>query len=143
MNVNQNDIGRRLASATHSVVRVLAAQVGLLALVGWFAFSRHGTGGIMTAGVAAMICFLPAAAALYLIALTTGTPNALSGTLASMILRTALPFFVTIFMVQAFKPLADMGLFGMVLINYLVVIAVESALAVRLIQTLAPSAVRP
>ena len=59
-----------------------------------------------------------------------------------MVLRTALPFFVTIFMVQANQPLADAGLFGMVLINYLVVLSVESAMAVRMIQVLSPSAVQ-
>lgn len=111
-------------------------------LIAWFAWSRYGWPGVSVAAVSVLVCLVPAIVALFCVALTAGTPNALSGTLLSMVLRTALPFFVTIFLVQAFKPLADMGLFGMVLVNYLVVLSVESALAVRMIQTLAPSAVR-
>ncbi len=74
--------------------------------------------------------------------MTAGTINALTGTLVSMVVRTAVPFFVTILLVQTVKPLADTGLFAMVLINYLAVLAVESVLAVRMIQTLAPPAVQ-
>lgn len=97
--------------------------------------------GVVAAGVASVVCVVSAAMALFCVALTAGTPNALTGTLLSMVLRTALPFFVAIFLVQSYRPLADTGLFGMVLINYLVVLSVESAAAVRMIQVLGPSAV--
>lgn len=142
MNGSQDDISRRIASGTRGAAAILAAQLCVFAFVGWYGHSQHGMTGVHAAAVACLVCFLPAAVALCCVALTAGTPNALTGTLLSMVLRTALPFFVTIFLVQAHKPLADAGLFGMVLINYLVVLTVESALAVRMIQTLAPTAVR-
>jgi len=124
------------------VLWILAAQFTIFVAIGSYAYSVYGNYGVAAAAIAALVCFIPASMALYAVAMTAGTPNALSGTLVSMVVRTAIPFFVTILLVQAFKPLADTGLFGMVLVNYLAVLAVESVLAVRMIQTLAPPAVQ-
>ena len=121
---------------------ILAAQFALSIAIGAYGYSTYGTQGIATTASAALICFVPASLALYSVAMTAGTINALTGTLVSMVVRTAVPFFVTILLVQTVKPLADTGLFAMVLINYLAVLAVESVLAVRMIQTLAPPAVQ-
>ena len=121
---------------------ILAAQIALSVAIGAYGYSAYGTQGILTTAIAALICFIPASLALYSVAMTAGTINALTGTLVSMVVRTAVPFFVTILLVQTVKPLADTGLFAMVLINYLAVLVVESVLAVRMIQTLAPPAVQ-
>ena len=142
MNANQqSDYGQRLAVAARAVVWVVVVQLFVLGGTIWFASGRHGGVGVIAAVTAALICLVPSILALMSVALTAGTENSLSGVLFSMLLRTVLPFFVTILLVQVNRPLADAGLFGMVLINYLVVLAVESALAVRMIQMHAPTAV--
>lgn len=103
-------------------------------LLGYFGFQEHGGDGLNAALLAGAICFGSASAALVVTAMTAGSPNALAGSFLGIFLRTALPFFVSILLVQASKPLADAGLFGMVLISYLVVLAVETVLAVRIVQ---------
>ena len=74
--------------------------------------------------------------------MTTGTSQAMNGTFLGILLRTMVPFFVSIFLVQASKPLADTGLFGMVLISYFVVLAVETVLAIRIVKSYSPTVVR-
>jgi|GEM_PF-6582032 len=116
-------------------VLILLLVVALVSLcVGFYGYSKHGTVGVGAAAIAGVVCFLSASAALTATALTTNTPNALSGVLLGIILRTVIPFFVSILLMQAFKPLADAGLLGMVLVNYLVVLAAETLLAVRIVQ---------
>ena len=132
MEAYQQDTGRRIASAVKSTTWILGCQLFVFAALALYVSRTHGSSGVLVALAAGLICFLPAVTALFCVAMTAGTPNALSGTLLSMVLRTALPFFVTILLVQASPWLADTGLFAMVLINYLVVLAVESAVAVRM-----------
>ena len=112
------------------IVVVLLVWLG----TGYFGYSKFGTAGVITAGVAGLLCFAAASAALIVAALTANTPNALSGILLGIFLRTAAPLLLTILLMQAFKPLADTGLMGMVLVNYLVVLAAETLLAVRIVQ---------
>jgi hypothetical protein len=83
--------------------------------------------------VAGLLCFAAASAALIVAALTANTPNALTGILLGIVLRTAAPLLLSILLTQAFSPLADAGLLGMVLVNYLVVLTAETLLAVRLV----------
>ncbi len=114
----------------------LLLAVGLVFLPSsCFAFSRHGWVGLVAAGLSGLICLLPACLALYVTATTAGSPNALAGTFFGIFLRTVVPFAVSLMLVQISKPLADAGLFGLVLINYLVVLAVETFLAVRIVQS--------
>jgi hypothetical protein len=102
--------------------------------VGCFGFERHGWWGLAAAAVAGLVCFVSATASFLVTALTAGTPNALSGTLFGIFLRTMIPFLVTILLVQSVAPLAEAGLFGMVVITYLVVLAVETTLVVRVVR---------
>lgn len=99
-----------------------------------YAYSAHGVNAVLAALLASLACLVGAWCSLLCVGMTTGTANALSGTLLSIFLRTGFPFFVAILIVQASKPLADAGLFAMVLFNYLVVLAVETVLAVRIVQ---------
>lgn len=85
--------------------------------------------------LAGLVCFVPASLALLVTGMAAGTPNSLNGTLFGVLLRTCLPFLLVILLTNASRPLVEVGLFGMVLTNYLVVLAVETVLAVRLVQT--------
>lgn len=142
MSVSHKDSSRRIRSCvTASVVLLLVIAI-VSSVVGYFAFQRHGSDGLMAACLAGGLCFVASTAALIVTAMTTGTPNALSGIFLGIIMRTAIPFLVSILLMQASKPLADAGLLGMVLINYLVALTVESVLAVRIVQTYSQTVVQ-
>ncbi len=128
-----DDFSGRLRQCAWSVgvLLVVVLLVGLA--VGFYGFSRHGNQGIVAAVVAGLLCFAAASAALIVAALTANTPNALTGILLGIVLRTAAPLLLSILLMQAFSPLADAGLLGMVLVNYLVVLTAETLLAVRLV----------
>ena len=66
--------------------------------------------------------------------LTAGTRNAVNGTFLGIFLRTGVPFLLSILLTQASSPLAEAGLFGMVLLNFLVMLTAETLVVVRLVQ---------
>ena len=125
-----------------AVLALFAVVAFVFLFTGYFGYSQHGIDGLVTAMAAGLLCFAAASAALVVTALSTNTPNALSGVLLGIVLRTAVPFLMSILLMQAFKPLADAGLLGMVLINYLVVLAAETVLAVRIVQAHSSTVVR-
>jgi hypothetical protein len=131
---SREDSGRRFKACCAGMFWLLLVAVLVFIAVACFSFSRHGNVGVLAAAVASFICFASAAAALFVTGMVTGTPNALTGSLLGILLRTMVPFFVCILLVQTSRPLADAGLFGMVLVNYFVVLAVETVLAVRIVQ---------
>ena len=134
VSVSQEDSARRIRSCVMAIAVLLLVVALVSSVVGYFGFQRHGSAGLMAACVAGFLCFAASSAALVVTAMSSGTVNALSGTLLGIILRTAVPFLVSILLMQASRPLADAGLLGMVLINYLVVLVVETVLAVRIVQ---------
>lgn len=113
---------------------LLLAVTVVFLCVSCFSYPRLGWLGVLAAGVSGLVCWLAASAALFATTFTAGSPHALSGTFLSIMLRTAVPFLVSLILIQTSKPLADAGLFGMMVLNYLVVLAVETFLAVRVIQ---------
>lgn len=143
MNANQTAtsgtdvaIRTRLMAGAKSSAWIVAVGLVLLVCVGWFASNRHGTTGLLAAAIATGVCLVSAILALQAVAVTAGTNNAVSGTLLSMVMRSAIPFFSAILLCQLSPPLADAGLFGMVLVIYLIVLLVETTVAVRLVNQL-------
>ena len=129
-----HEFAARMRGAWQGAFVLFVVVCVVLLGTGYFGYSKFGMPGVITAGVAGLVCFAAATAALIVTALTANTPNALSGILLGIVLRTAVPLLLTILLMQAFKPLADTGLMGMVLINYLAVLAAETLLAVRIVQ---------
>lgn len=121
---------------------LLLVSVFTFACISAYAHPRHGAMGLAAAALAGLVCLVSACAALLVTSWSTSTPNAATGILLGIFLRTVIPFFVSILLVQGFKPLADAGLFGMVLINYFVVLAVETVLVVRIVQAQSSTLVR-
>ena len=100
-----------------------------------FGYTHSGVAGLAAAVVSVLVCLLPACAALSVTAMFAGTPNAVNGIFLGVFLRTAVPFLLSVLLSQAIRPLADAGLFGMVLLNFLVMLTVETVLVVRIVQT--------
>ena len=142
VSVSQDGLALRVKSCFKSMVWLLLVSLGAFAACAAFAFPRHGWSGVTAAALATLIVGCSAAAALWSTGITVGTPKAMQGMFLGVFLRTVVPFLLSILMTQAFSPLADAGLFGMVLINFLVMLTVETFLVVRIVQTHAPAAQR-
>jgi len=142
VSVSQDGLALRVKSCLKSMVWLLLVSLGVLAACSAFAYPRHGWIGVTAASLASLVCGCSAAAALWATGITVGTPKAMPGMFLGVLLRTVVPFLLSILMTQAFRPLADAGLFGMVLINFLVVLTVETFLVVRIVQAYAPTTQR-
>jgi hypothetical protein len=104
-----------------------------LAGLGWWGFANFGGAGIVAALVAVLVCGLPAAAALVVSGLLTGTPQALNGLLGSILLRTFIPFALAVVLHLQVPYLAEAGVFGMTVVAYLVALVTETLLTLWLI----------
>jgi hypothetical protein len=111
----------------------LAVFVTLI-VAGWIACSRHGIAGLEAVLVAAGTCWISSVAALYLTEKLRLAGHIIPGVFAGMLLRLALPLATGIFLSEWGGALADAGVFGFIVVFYLVTLAVETALSVRLIQ---------
>jgi len=99
-----------------------------------YGYNAHAVDGLMAAGLAAGICWAGAMIALVLVTVFRGSPNQMvSATLLGMLFRMGLPLGAGLLLTQAGGPLADAGLFGMILVFYLVGLVVETVLSVRIL----------
>jgi hypothetical protein len=104
-----------------------------LATAGYFASARHGVSGLTALGVAAGVCWVAATAALLVTVWLRA--HVVSGMLLAMPLRMGLPLLVGVALDSRGGPLADAGVFGWIVVFYLVVLAVETPLAVACAST--------
>ncbi|MCC9605270.1 hypothetical protein LOC69_05170 [Blastopirellula sp. JC733] len=103
-------------------------------LLAWYANTQHGEIGIQAVLLAAMICWGSSLAALTLIVTYRRTPFGLHAAMAGIGLRTGIPLAIGAFLKQAEGPLAEGGVFGMIMVYYLLTLLVETMLAARLLQ---------
>jgi hypothetical protein len=115
---------------------VLALTVFLVWIaVATYAFSASGADGLFASVVAGLVCFASAAAALVLTAQSSGKPHtAVNGLLLAMLLRMGVPLGVGISLQSAQGRLADGGVFGLIVVFYLVTLVVETILSLRFVQ---------
>lgn len=98
-----------------------------------YAYPRHGAVGIYAALVAGCVNWIGAMGAMSLIAVLRGGPWVIHGLLAGTLIRTGLPLFAGLLLTHVSRPLAGAGVFGMILVCYLVGLAAETLISVRLI----------
>ena len=110
-----------------------AAVVCLLAPVSIFAFVRTGWSGVTAATVAALVCWFAATLALAIVVLFRGPKYGVSGILGSMLIRMALPLVAGTALSRQGGPLAEAGVFGMIVVFYLFTLAIETWLSVSLV----------
>jgi hypothetical protein len=89
--------------------------------------------GLWAAVVAGGICWLGAMAALLLVGLMRGGPQVVHGTLLGMLFRMGLPLAAGLLLTVRGGPLADAGVFGMIVVYYLIGLLVETLLSVSLV----------
>ena len=122
--------GRRAlgACATLAIALLLA-----LPLFAWYGQARHGEDGLAAAVTACLVCLTGGLLALLTTAFLQG-PLALHGLLASMIFRLGLPLGAGVALSSQGGPLAEAGVFGLIMGYYLLMLSVETPLSVRLIR---------
>jgi hypothetical protein len=113
---------------------VLAVSVAILLIpISVFAFYRTGWLGVAAAMVAALVCWLAATIALAIVVLFRGPKHGVSGILGSMLIRMALPLVAGTVLSRQGGPLAEAGVFGMIVVFYLFTLAIETLLSVSLV----------
>lgn len=120
---------RQLAVSVAILTVALAAAYPLFAAYG---YHRHGTWGVVAASVAGLICWASCSLALACVALLQRT-QPIAGILGSMIFRMGVPLVFGIALQQGHDQLAAAGIFGTVLLYYLLSLVVETLLSLRLI----------
>jgi hypothetical protein len=92
----------------------------------------HGQSGVLAAAVAAIVCLGAGLVALTCFALFRDPQVAFTGVGLAMLIRMAIPMATGVVLTKLGGPLAEAGVFGMIVGFYLVGLLVETLLAVRL-----------
>ena len=116
---------------------VLAISIAVaFPVFSWFGYSNYGNVGVVSAAIAAFVCWGTSTLALVLTQIMQRRNNAVAGMFLAMLVRTGLPFAVGVIFGQIVDgPLAQAGFFGMILVYYLITLIVETVLAVFLTDT--------
>ena len=112
---------------------LLAAVLICLPAIGYFLSSTHSLGW-QAALVAALVCWFGSTAALVLTAISRGPQGALISLLVGMLFRMGLPLLAGIWLTRSSPALAEAGVFGAILVFYLVTLVVETLLVLPLVQ---------
>jgi len=100
-------------------------------LFAWYGFSQHGNTGLLVAAIAGGVCWLGATLALICSAMFRGQQQALNGMLLGMLFRMGLPLGTGVILSQQVGFLAEAGIFGTILVYYLLALVVETLLSLR------------
>ncbi|MEX0819658.1 MAG: hypothetical protein WD070_08685 [Pirellulaceae bacterium] len=99
----------------------------------YFGHQSHGQVGVTAAAVAAIVCLGAGLVALTFLALFREPQQVVSGVGLAMLFRMAIPMLIGVVLTSLGGPLAEAGVFGMIVGFYLVGLLVETLLAVRLV----------
>lgn len=102
---------------------------------------RHGWSGVFAAGVAVLVVGTAQLASLIFLAVVREPRAAVQAALGATLLRMVMTFPVGLVLTNLNRDLAESGLFGMIVVNYLVGLLFETILVVRLVGS-SPSAAK-
>jgi hypothetical protein len=103
-------------------------------VLGWTGYVRAGWSGVFAAGVASGICLASGVAALW-VSTRACARNGVQAVLIGTLIRTGAPLVLGVILASRGGPLAEAGVFGMILICYLLMLVVETLLAVRVMKS--------
>ncbi|MGE9294823.1 MAG: hypothetical protein ACQKBV_00835 [Puniceicoccales bacterium] len=112
---------------------MLLGVLGVFPLFAAYGYTRFEINGIFAAATAASVVLLAMEAALLLTILFRDSEMKIQSVLLGMFFRAGIPLVFGMLMHKAGGPLAEAGLFGMILVYYLLTLAVETILAVQLV----------
>jgi hypothetical protein len=118
---------------------MLAIPVALTAVaIGIWSHEQHGIDGVFAVVLAALVCLSGGWLSLSMLGFFQNEAR-IQGVLAGTIFRTMFPFFLGSLLAQNGR-LAAVGVFNYVLCFFLIVLTVETILAVRIINAAEPKA---
>lgn len=120
----------RLSYAAFLLVVVFAIAFPVFA---YFGHQAHGQAGVLAALVAAVVCLGAGLVAITFLAIFREPQVAFNGVGLAMLFRMAIPMATGVVLTKLGGPLAEAGVFGMIVGFYLVGLLVETLLAVRLV----------
>jgi hypothetical protein len=109
------------------------ALLPVAAGVAWLGYARSGLVGVAAATIAASVCWLSACLALVSVFVGQRLDAGIQGILAGMLFRMGLPLAVAMAFKYNSPPLAEAGIFWMILGLYLVALVVETLLSLRFV----------
>ena len=95
--------------------------------------ASYGQLGLVSAGIAALVCWFAATLALVATAIFRGPQMALYSMLFGMLFRMGLPLGAGLVLSQSAPRLAAAGVFGLIVVFYLVTLVVERLLSLCLV----------
>lgn len=122
--------GLALGCAVLTVVLVVAG-VGF----GYYGSHRSGEVGVQAAVIAGGVCWLAGCLALAVSYAGNRLGWGVQAVLGSMGIRLGLPMVAGIVLQRLFPSLAEAGVFGMILGNYLIMLATETLLSLKFVST--------
>jgi len=112
----------------------MAAWVlGVAPILLGYGYWKHQETGMMAAALAGLVCLFAAEASLLSVIMTRNPQHKIHAVLVGIFFRTGIPLVFGMFMHFAGGPLVDAGLFGMILIYYLLTLALETIFAVQVV----------
>jgi len=115
---------------------LLGAILLLTAILAGVVVSKsYGMVGLYACLCAFAVCWISSSLALALTLFTSGGIQAVSGMFLAMGVRTALPLGFGVLMNLVGGPLVEAGLFGLIVIHYLVGLLAETTIAVKILST--------
>ena len=133
----RGSVGRLVGSCAVLALAILPFAAG----VAWYGHGRFGMTGLIAAGIAAVTCWLSGSLALVATYLGQRLGAALNGVLIGMFFRMGLPLVVGFVLQKSNPPLAEAGVFTMILALYLVALVTETLLSLQFVPR--PIAARP
>ncbi|HVA50973.1 MAG TPA: hypothetical protein VNH11_31830 [Pirellulales bacterium] len=131
----RNQLNYRSGLGLPAACIVLALCVGAAGgLASFVAHGRHGAVSAVAVGVAALTCWLSATAALLLAGRLAATRWCIQGIMAAGFVRFSLPLMVVAASALVQGPLSRAGLFGYMVVFFLLTMGVETLLLVGVIR---------
>jgi hypothetical protein len=103
-------------------------------VVAAMAYQWYGAAGVFAAAVAAIVCWAAATLALVCTALLQGPQAALYAMLFGMLFRMGLPLGIGLVLSRTSPVLAGAGVFGFIVVFYLVTLVVETLLSLTFVK---------
>ena len=139
MTEDSNSIGKHFVARVFPGAVTLTVVMAVVATVLAVVYSGRGATHVFAIVAAAVAAYLGALIALCLAAIAGKGPNAINMLLAGTLFRFGIPMAVGVVSQISGGPLADAGVFGWIVLFFLIGLVVETPFAVRLVQHAPPS----
>jgi hypothetical protein len=130
---------KRLTAAEGILAGVLGFAAAIAAGIGW---GHAGSWGVLAAGAALLVCWLPNALSLFIMAIFRDPQHSVATILLSMMLRMGVPLGLAVVLHDSGHWLVDAGVLPMVLAMYLIGLGIETVLSLWIVGAFRTPAVK-